>query len=47
MAAENRNGEDQEMLATRAEMWQGFMRWSTRSIVAIAVVLILMALFLL
>lgn len=47
MAAEDQNGETQEMLATRAETWQGFLRGSTWSIVGVAVVLILMAIFLL
>ena len=45
MAAEDRNGEDQEMLATRAETWQSFLRYSTWAIVLIAVSLILLAIF--
>ena len=45
MAAEDRNGENQEMLANRAETWQGFLRGSTWSIVGVAVVLILLAIF--
>ena len=33
-----------ELLAQRREMWNGFMAWSTRAIVVIALVLIVMAL---
>ncbi|MCB9947865.1 MAG: aa3-type cytochrome c oxidase subunit IV [Rhodospirillaceae bacterium] len=38
---------DQELLATRAAMYASFVRWSTWSIVGIALLLIGMALFLL
>ena len=38
---------DQEMVADRAIMWSGFVRLSTYAIVSVAVILILMALFLL
>ena len=43
MAAEDRNGENQEMLANRAETWQSFLRYSTWAIVGVAVSLILLA----
>ncbi|MEQ9814314.1 MAG: hypothetical protein RLO50_16160 [Azospirillaceae bacterium] len=45
MAADNQEV-DKDLLAARQEMWRSFTKWSTVSIVGIAIILILMALFL-
>ncbi len=34
---------DDEMMAGRQALWEGFLRWSTYSIVAVALVLLIMA----
>lgn len=47
MAPENDNVADRELVESRRQMYKGFTRFSTYSIVAIGIVLILMALFLL
>jgi len=46
-STDNRNAAERELLASRRAMWQGFLKFSTYSIVVVAIVLILMALFLL
>jgi hypothetical protein len=48
MATDNRRFDsDDEMLATRQAFWSGFIKFSTYSIVGVALLLIVMALFLL
>jgi hypothetical protein len=45
--ATDKNEPDEAMVAARKDMWNQFIRFSTYTIVGIAVILILMALFLL
>lgn len=48
MATDNRRFDsDDDLLANRQAFWSGFIKFSTYSIVGVALVLILMALFLL
>ena len=47
MASSEKREVSEELMAERAVMWTGFVRLSTYAIVSIALVLILMALFLL
>jgi hypothetical protein len=47
MATDQKPTDDPEILAAHQAMWDGFVKFSTYSIVGVAVVLILMALFLL
>ena len=47
MQVEDPHTEQDDFLAAKQAMWSGFVKWSTWAIVAIALVLILMAMFLL
>ncbi len=47
MAVNDRPSEEEELIASKREMWSGFLRFSTYSIVGIALLLILLAIFLL
>ena len=47
MTPQDSGPENEDLTASRAETLAAFLRWSTRAIVAIAVVLIFMALVLL
>lgn len=47
MMATHERHVDDELLASRKAMWSGFLTFSTYAIVGVAVILILMALFLL
>lgn len=47
MATTNQDEPDKAMLDARKEMWAQFIKFSTYTIVGIAILLILMALFLL
>jgi len=46
-STDDKQAAERELLESRQAIWQGFLRFSTYSIVAVAIVLILMALFLL
>ena len=47
MASDQKPTDDPEILAEHQAMWSSFVKFSTYSIVGVAIVLILMAIFLL
>lgn len=47
MQVEEPHSEQDDFLAAKQAVWSGFVKWSTRSIVAIALVLIILAIWLL